>query len=506
MTPYLVLTAAAFFALLVCLIARPLELAPDVAMYLQCGQLILEGEVPYVDFVDTNLPIILYLNVIPAFVSAVTRLPAIAVLKVIVWMLVVISAMLTASILAKRTANRDYQFFGPLLFAFACANLMLTEDFGQREHIFVVCVLPLFFVRWLRYQGQEVNATQALIAGAFAAIGLWLKPYFPLLWLCLEIYFVLATRQLRQLTRPEVVSALSLAVIFLLAFSLGNPVGFSAYKERWLPIVVAGYSAYSKPLEIVVVGSFLYGLLPLVILSLLPVPWLHKKSSLIAPLAVLTGAGYLEAIYPRTMWFYHGIPAFTASFLLVCLNLKICLGFVFARFRKPSGKSDAYLQAGAFAVLSALLAFLFIDPWPRRWNAVGRQRLIGREYIARYSAAGDPVALLAVSDDYAYPAFIELNRRPGSRYLFLFIVPMLDYARATARESDMRRHWTAEEMQVVQDLRQDLQTRRPRLIFIEHSFVRPFLAQRGWFVDALVDYQKLESNAVFDVYRLKNGK
>ena len=48
---------------------HPLAISPDQALYLESGKLILQGRVPYLDFFDLNLPLIMYLNVIPVVVA-----------------------------------------------------------------------------------------------------------------------------------------------------------------------------------------------------------------------------------------------------------------------------------------------------------------------------------------------------------------------------------------------------------------------------------------------------
>ncbi|MBK7841277.1 MAG: hypothetical protein IPJ49_27065 [Candidatus Obscuribacter sp.] len=44
---------------------HPLNVSADQSVYLQCGELILQGKVPYRDFFDFNPPLIMYINVIP---------------------------------------------------------------------------------------------------------------------------------------------------------------------------------------------------------------------------------------------------------------------------------------------------------------------------------------------------------------------------------------------------------------------------------------------------------
>ena len=87
------LIAIGFVAAKIFLIARfPLQIHHDCALLLQQGQLILDGWVPYVDFVEVNLPLIMYLNTIPAALSRALGLNVLPTFSVLVLLLVILSA------------------------------------------------------------------------------------------------------------------------------------------------------------------------------------------------------------------------------------------------------------------------------------------------------------------------------------------------------------------------------------------------------------------------------
>src|SRR5689334_2033738 len=69
-------TAAGTLILLsVAFLRFPTDIAHAVAMYLYAGKLILRGYVPYVDVIDLNPPLIMYLCVPAAWISEHTGLP-----------------------------------------------------------------------------------------------------------------------------------------------------------------------------------------------------------------------------------------------------------------------------------------------------------------------------------------------------------------------------------------------------------------------------------------------
>ena len=164
---------AVVLAMLIAL--HPLAINPDAAMHLSAGQMLLEGKRPYVDVIDTNPPLIFYLNVIPAFIAQVLSANAIVVFSITVLVLVLASAWSVRLVVRGSQLEYDQSELALLLFAWVAfaaltkySELYITKLvglFGQREHIFMLLYLPLFVVRWVRWHGGRVRTGLAAAMG-----------------------------------------------------------------------------------------------------------------------------------------------------------------------------------------------------------------------------------------------------------------------------------------------------------------------------------------------------
>ena len=165
-------------ALLPALLFVPIVLAPpvnhDVAAVLQFSQRWFAGEHLYSDLIDVNPPLIFVLNLIPAFIAAVTPLDGVSALRLCLfvyggfcWWL----AMRVRDRAAEGPVERAFLDVLPGLFLFDAGY-----DFGQREHIMVVGALPYLLAASRRAAGEVPRGRIAV--GLLAGMAFAIKPYF----------------------------------------------------------------------------------------------------------------------------------------------------------------------------------------------------------------------------------------------------------------------------------------------------------------------------------------
>ena len=82
-------------ALVILTFLRPLDLNVDSTMYLEIGRYLLEGRLPYVDYIELNPPLIHYISVIPVFFADMSGLNPILMYRIMMFVLVVYSVMMT---------------------------------------------------------------------------------------------------------------------------------------------------------------------------------------------------------------------------------------------------------------------------------------------------------------------------------------------------------------------------------------------------------------------------
>jgi hypothetical protein len=210
-------------------------LKDDIAWLLYVAQQWLAGRRLYVDLIEVNPPMIVWILALPAALSAALGVTAKLVAVPFFAACMLGSAGWCANLL------RGYGPLGnaplPLFAAVGTVLLVLPgPEFGQREHLLVAAALPYLclFARSLdRAQTRPVDET---IAGILAGFGCALKPQFLLAFALLEI--VGGMHGLRLLRRMSV-SAAAAVLVYIAALSLLYP----AYFTSAIPLGLALYGA-----------------------------------------------------------------------------------------------------------------------------------------------------------------------------------------------------------------------------------------------------------------------
>src|SRR5436190_18387263 len=96
---YSLILAIALIGLLFLILAFPLRIWSDQGIYIDTGRRIAQGQLPYLDFYDPNLPTIYYLNVPSYLLSGQSRINPITGFELFVWGLVVFACISISAIL-----------------------------------------------------------------------------------------------------------------------------------------------------------------------------------------------------------------------------------------------------------------------------------------------------------------------------------------------------------------------------------------------------------------------
>lgn len=479
-----------------------LDMHPDCAMYLQCGQMLLAGKIPYVDFYDVNPPLIMYFNAIPAGLAALFQQDLMLSFWIFIWMLAAITTLWSAGILFRAADAQQWQYLGPLLIAISL--IMLTvKEIGQREHLFVMFYLPFFLLRWWRFRSGNLNKAEAILAGILTGIGIALKPFFFLLALLPEIYWLLSKRQPQKLLAPEVLAAGISGVVYLAHFLLVPAEMRQNFFHYLIPLVNAGYdymnSAFPPPLPL---NKRMF-----LLLLVLPASWiLRRRCDLIMPLLMWVVGGYLCLCVQQKGFVYHAIPMFSAVILLSGLVLGILAGFKGWYGRIAAGLVGLFLALG---LIGKEVWTMPGDPY-KSVNGAGGGDFA--DIIAKHSQANEAVFFASVPVQDPYAVLVQLNRQPASRYLWLFPIPCYEQMKAKAKNSlEVEKIQKAEDAVLAQVIT-DIHNSKPRLIFVwkgtftvnaaGKSPVSLFaLLQRNGFDDVLKNcYEYLDRRGDTEVY------
>ncbi|MEO7475428.1 MAG: hypothetical protein ABIY46_08835, partial [Gemmatimonadales bacterium] len=174
--------ASALLALLALLCQWRIGFNNDNAWLLYTAGRLLDGARLYVDLVEINPPLIVWLNVPIVGIARAAGLDAVDVFRVVVF-----TAALGSAGICQSISNRAFSALADGAVFFAGVLVLLAMPvvwFGQREHLLLVLVFPYLFLSAARLAPERElsragrSAALALLAG----LGLALKPHYLMVW------------------------------------------------------------------------------------------------------------------------------------------------------------------------------------------------------------------------------------------------------------------------------------------------------------------------------------
>ena len=404
--------------ILIFIVLYPLRINHDVALFLEIGDLLLDGYIPYVDYIEINLPLIHYINAIPAIISNILSINPIPILLIIVWLGTAV-AISTILFIRDRLPINEAIPISALALGLALFTLLIFAlgDFGQREHLFIVCFLPALLVRWMRAREQEVSLWLALVAGLAASIGALLKPQFLIVVAASEIYWLMSKRKPQQLLKPEVYIFIAFALLYLAHFLIIPREMMTALFLDVLPSVLEGYSAYdySSYQRLPIAPFAIIAAIPFLVRKRDGVDWSLERS-----FSMVIIAGVLIYLLQRKGWIYHAIPALAGSASIVILmSARWIVSCLSDRSSVVSGEVTILRLGRRNALLGLLLVMpiLLSAAYFREADTdyLGNRPL--RELIEEHSAEGDMLVWVSTSLDPAATIQVQMNRYQGARFM-----------------------------------------------------------------------------------------
>ena len=393
-------------------LSRP---APDTSWLLHVAAQVLEGERLYVDVVEANPPLIVWLNLLPVMVGERLGIPPHAVYHAIVLVLALGSISVTHLLIGRTIGHPATGRYLTLLVAFVLLPLV-RADFGEREHLALIMVMPYLLLTALRAEGGAVPRWSAAAIGVVAAVGFALKPHFVLPWLALELALGIARRGL--LRRPRVESAMVLLVGLLYVGAVGL---FAREYFTLAPLMAGPYHRFLHN-SLAVTALLGDGAAPaLAALLGCAVLWrlaVHRNLWLVV--AAGCAGFYLGAVLQAKGWSYHFYPSLALSVLLFGL-------MALDRHRSAPRRAQRAFAAVALAVILALPAAVALDcvrrmllPFDPRYDH--DPDLVRLLPLVREVAAGGKVMVLSWSPISTFPLVPEAGATSVSRFMSLWML------------------------------------------------------------------------------------
>jgi hypothetical protein len=312
--------ASLLAALIVALGVLPAALGrvqPDTGWYLYSAGRVLDGQRLYVDLVEVNPPLIVWLDTAPVALGRLLHVPPDLVLTALVLALVAASVTSVGPLLRQIfPASAGLRQILVLTALFVLLPLPRL-DFAQREHLLLALVFPYVLLTAVRAMKGSVGWTVAAAIGAAAGVGIALKPHFVLLWIGLEVGLWRTSLRSWPRPRPESVAVVVIGAIYLSCVVLWTPEYFAVVR-----LMAAPYFGFLRNSLLVTALAGDGALLPLA--ALLVVVAL-RRSARTRPVWVVVGCAvvglWLAAVLQQKGWQYHFYPAVGLSLWLLVLIL-----------------------------------------------------------------------------------------------------------------------------------------------------------------------------------------
>ena len=213
------LAVAAVFVAAV-LLRQVMPLNVDVSWGLIESERMLDGQRLYVDMLETNPPTALSVYWLGVALARATGVRPEVMTDGLIFVLIAASLALTWRILQYSSLRGRVAGGALAVWAAVLLCVLPMYDFGQREHLAVLAMLPAIAVYILRGNREVVTPAAVLIAALGAAITLSFKPYF----VFAVGFCILATaaqaRDWRVVFAPENWIAAALVVVYAICIFL----------------------------------------------------------------------------------------------------------------------------------------------------------------------------------------------------------------------------------------------------------------------------------------------
>ena len=287
-------------------------LKDDIAWLMYVARRWLAGRELYVDLIEVNPPLIVWISAIPLELGRWLHIdPQTLAIPLFVGA-VLACAGLAAGLL--RSGPGTLAHFGPVFAITGVALLVLpAADIGQREHLLVAAFLPYLVLLARSMEGKSAPWAVQVLVAILAAIGCALKPRYVIVFVALECLAL--ARGLRPWRLMPLTAAVTLTGYVALVAGV-----CPAYLRRAVPMAIALYGATDVPFTALLKDNALVisgEALALVLLLLRRRDM--RAFDLMAVLVTFAVASTCVCLIDGKDWYYHRIPATVATVLALAL-------------------------------------------------------------------------------------------------------------------------------------------------------------------------------------------
>ena len=286
----------------------------DVSFLMEATQRFLAGGSYTGNFFETNPPMILYLYIPPVLLMEYLGWSKLFALKSSVFLLSFISVYY-CNYFANQLFPKQQELRVVLLSTIAFVFLLLPgHEFGQREHLLTILVMPYLFLVALRMRGGEASVLNKVVVGLMAGLGFTIKPFFMVPLIVVELYYIWIHRNVFACIRTEVIAIICVGVFYLASVFWFFP----HYISEVLPILLRlYYPGFKEPFSSLFTNVIVYSCIVFCLFFLVRK---NFNSDALYNIFACALFGYLAMyLIEGTSWYYHSLPAFSMAIILCVL-------------------------------------------------------------------------------------------------------------------------------------------------------------------------------------------
>ena len=311
-----------FSFILVCIVAGILHhyqwISWDVSWLLEVTRRMFDGGQYGRDFIETNPPLILYIYSLPVWLSHYVSLADYSLARLEGYVIAACSLGLSFHlyrlIFTEKSRQLAWLFIVTLAFVFL---VLPAGQFLQRENLLIMLSMPYLILVALRLKDVSPSGFVACTSGLLAAVAFAIKPYFFVLPIILELLVQWRKKGKIKLFRGENWMMAAIIVLYLLSIYWFFP----SYFKLLFNLILPYYKYFAVMPLSVLIANYYVVLCVLVILICLFLKKHQTYPELVIVYAVAAMVSLLVYLFTGQEWYYHLLPMFSYSVVLLVLNL-----------------------------------------------------------------------------------------------------------------------------------------------------------------------------------------
>lgn len=190
-------------------------------------------------------------------------------------------------------------------------TICLSYDFGQREHIFMIFIMPYIIMMLFKNEINLSSLNICLIA-IFASLGFNIKPHFFLIFISIELVYICYTKNISSIFRKESLIIILSAFLYLIIIYTQ----FNEYIEFIIPLAVDTYTnLFNKSYIFLLIKHDI--LLLLLVLLFCFIFTRNRNNYQIMIFISMIISSLIIYILQQKGWAYHRVPIFIISLLFL---------------------------------------------------------------------------------------------------------------------------------------------------------------------------------------------